>query len=95
MLTEKIFFQNRGLAFYYPPRLPPPRLAKDHTFFRFFWHPSPMDLPYACQVKTKILWIYLMDVSNLMVVHLMDVRSYACLVDGCLLTHCPAISEQL
>ena len=30
--------------------------------------------------------------SNLMVVHLMDVRSYACLVDGCLLTVCGDVS---
>ena len=43
-----------------------------------------MDLPYACQVKSygcPTLWV-----SDLMVVHLMVVRSYACLVDGCLLT---------
>ena len=39
-----------------------------------------MDLPNACQVKMKILWIYLM------VAHLMNIRSYACLLDGCLLT---------
>ena len=40
MLTEKILFQNRGLAFYYPPR-PPPGLAKDQTFSGFsFVHPS-------------------------------------------------------
>ena len=32
MLTEKILFQNRGLAFYYPPR-PPPRFGKRPHLF--------------------------------------------------------------
>ena len=40
MLTEKILFQNRGLAFYYPPR--PPGLAKDHTFSGFFFRHTPL-----------------------------------------------------
>ena len=41
MLTEKILFQNRGLAFYYHPRPPPPSLAKDHIFSVFFCAPFP------------------------------------------------------
>ena len=41
MLTEKILFQNRGLAFYYHPR-PPPSLAKDHIFSGFFLCTLPL-----------------------------------------------------
>ena len=40
MLTEKILFQNRDLAFYYPPRCNT-SLAKDHIFSGFsFVQPS-------------------------------------------------------
>ena len=41
MLTEKIPFQNRGLAFYYPPRPPFPLFGKrPHLFRLFFRNPS-------------------------------------------------------
>ena len=36
MLTEKILFQNRGLVFYYPSRLPPPQFSKSLNFYDFF-----------------------------------------------------------
>ena len=44
MLTEKILFQNRSLAFYYHPRpLPPPVWQKTRLFPGFFSHPSLSD----------------------------------------------------
>ena len=42
MLTEKILFQNRGLAFYYPPRHPPTVWQKTRLFPGVFFRHSSL-----------------------------------------------------
>ena len=46
MLTEKILFQNRSLAFYYHPRPAPPQFGKRPDFFRVFFSRT-LPLPSA------------------------------------------------